>query len=84
MVNSERIVMATLEPEPSVRVLDRTTLLDGGYFLNTGHANFDVSPDGKELLLLKTVASDAELVVASNWREQVRARFRASTTSQKR
>jgi len=84
MLNGERIVMATLDPGPPLRVLGRTTLIDGGYFLNTGHASFDVVAGGKELLLLKTVTSDAELVVAYNWREQVRARLRASVSSQKR
>jgi Tol biopolymer transport system component len=84
MVNGERIVMATLDPGPPLRVLGRRTLVDGGYFLNSGHATFDVAAGGKELLLLKTVTSDADLVVAYNWREQVRARLHASASSQKR
>src|SRR5262249_35252632 len=84
MVNGERIGMAALNPGPPLRVLSRTTLVNGGYFLNSGHAGFDVATGGKELLLLKTVTSDAELVVAYNWREQVRARLRAAGSAQKR
>jgi len=76
-VDGQRLIMATLDPGPPVRVLRREMLLDGGFFLSTGHASFDVTRDGNHLLLARNVASDAEIVVAYNWREQVRARIAA-------
>jgi Tol biopolymer transport system component len=84
VVNTERLVAADLETTPTVHAVSRTTLLDGGYDFNVGHASYDITPDGKQLLLLKNVSSDAEVIVAYNWAEQARVRIRAGLAAGKR
>ena len=45
------------------------------------HANYDVSPDGTRLLVLK--GADAQrLMVVHNWAAEVRARLQARATQQ--
>ena len=83
VVQGERLVQATLDPGPPIRVIDRKTVVDGGFYFAPGHATFDVSPNGRELLLLKSLGG-AEFVVANNWNEQVRARIRAASATRKR
>ena len=58
---------------PTFAVTAREILFDGHYVIAVGHASYDVSPDGKSLLMLRPVAEHAEeIVVVPNWAAELR------------
>ncbi|MEO6527676.1 MAG: hypothetical protein ABIP93_13680, partial [Gemmatimonadaceae bacterium] len=62
-----RMIAARVHAVPAFGVVGRDTLfLDEFAHSTNPHANFDASPDGTHLLLLKPVSED-ELVVVSGW-----------------
>jgi hypothetical protein len=46
---------------------------------NISRAQYDVSPDGKRLVVLRPAAGEAEVVVVLNWLTELRARMNASS-----
>jgi serine/threonine-protein kinase len=72
----QKIVAAQMITAPNLAVKSRTPLFDDVFLQATErHANYDVSPDGTRLLLLKSVAEE-KLIVARNWDDELRARLR--------
>jgi hypothetical protein len=74
VVDGERIVGASLAWQTTPRVVGRKTVIQGSFYFGTGHATYDVMPNSRELVLLKPVGGDAEMVYAFNWAEEVRKR----------
>jgi serine/threonine-protein kinase len=74
--NGQQILSATLSLQPSFAVVARDTLLDGlqgnGVF---NHANFDISPDAKQILLLKSISDNAQVIVVHDWKYELQARM---------
>ena len=70
---------ATIRTSPTFTVLRRETLFGGDYVLMLPpNANYDVSPDGKSLVLLKRVDSGEQLVVVHDWKYELRQRTRSA------
>ena len=84
VVDGERIVGAALAWGTTPTVVDRKTVIQGSFYFGTGHATYDVMPNGRELVLLKPVGGDAEMVYAYNWAEEVRRRVAAARRSSRR
>jgi serine/threonine-protein kinase len=62
-----RLIAARVRTAPSFGVIGRDTLFVDDYAHSTNpHANFDASPDGTHLLMLKPVSLDEKIVV-TNW-----------------
>lgn len=74
-----KFVAADLVTSPTLAVSKRTELIDDLYQpAISPHANYDLSPDGTKLLVVKGV--DAQrLILVHNWTEEVRTQLRAST-----
>ena len=70
----ERVIEATLTTTPSLRVVGRRVLFSGPYATDVFHPNYDVSPDGKSFLMVKTVDQSRGLVMVVNWAAEVRRR----------
>ena len=69
------IMAARLRTSPTLGVLGRDSLFVDHFVHSTNpHANFDVSPDGAHLLLLKP-ASEEQLTVVSNWSAEWKAKL---------
>jgi Tol biopolymer transport system component len=64
-----RMMAATLARDPTLRVVSRQPMFEGTYL-----QDFDVSPDGR-LLLIESQQSGVELVVVPNWIAEVKAKF---------
>jgi hypothetical protein len=62
----DRLVAATLARDPTLRVVSRTTLFEGGY-----DADFDVTKDGR-FLMIESDTAGANLVVIPNWRTELK------------
>jgi Tol biopolymer transport system component/tRNA A-37 threonylcarbamoyl transferase component Bud32 len=59
-------------------VTRRDTLFRGDLPTTTGHANYDVSADGTEILLLRPSIDSMRTVVIYNWADEMRARVAAT------
>jgi hypothetical protein len=69
------IMAARLRTTPALSVLGRDSLFVDDFVHSTNpHANYDVSPDGAHLLMLKPV-SEEQMVVVSNWAAGLKARL---------
>ena len=75
-VHDRQLISTTVTLVPGFTVGARETLFEGDYVFNFVHANYDVSPDGKEFLLLKESGGAAPVVVVLNWLAELRARTR--------
>ena len=65
--------VAEVATAPAFRVVSRTDFLNDVYLPTPApHANFDVAPDGKTLLVLK--GAQEQLVVVHGWAAELRAR----------
>jgi serine/threonine-protein kinase len=72
--NGPQLVVANLTYTPTFHVTSRSHALDGDFpMVNQGHAGFDVSPTDERVLMLTPVAGNAQMVVAINWLDEVRA-----------
>ena len=73
-----KIVAANIVTSPTFAVVSRDELMDDVFQQAVSpHANYDVSPDGKRLLMLKG-AEQQGLMVVHNWADEVRARVRSA------
>ena len=55
------------------------TLFTGDFDGSPGHANYDVTPDGQYLLMLKPAGGDAQTSVAYDWQYALRAQVSGKT-----
>ena len=69
-----QLVEATLTTSPSLALAGRRTLFDGNFLGGPFHANYDVMPDGKSFVMVKPADEDRQLVIALNWRAELRRR----------
>jgi serine/threonine-protein kinase len=73
--SDNRLWVATVTTSPSFAVTSRDSLLEGNYELTVPvHANYDVTPDGKNFVLLRRSSSDNPIIVVTGWRRELRAR----------
>jgi serine/threonine-protein kinase len=69
---------ATVRTSPTFTVTWRSPLFENVYLVNyPAHANYDVSPDGKYLVLLRPVGDGDQLVVVHDWKYELREEMRA-------
>ncbi len=65
-----RMIAAAVQMTPDFRVTSRTPLFDAGdYERAAPHANYDVHPDGRFLMVRRAAAS--EIVIVQNWHLEV-------------
>ena len=70
-----RMMVATLTPPPNVRVQSRDSLFTVEGFADFfAGAGYDVSADGKSLLMLRTDDRHIQLVIALNWANSIAAK----------
>ena len=72
----DRFVIVTFATSPSFHVISQHDFMPDSYLLAVApHANYDVSPDGRKLLVVK--GAPQRLVVVRDWAAEVRARLNA-------
>ena len=74
--NGNKLLAASVTTSPTFSVSAREVLFEANYDMAGagGHANFDVSPDGKGFLMLRPmVGNSEEIVVIPNWKAELRA-----------
>jgi hypothetical protein len=74
---SKRAVLAArVSTAPTFSVTSRRRLFEGPFATNPVHANFDVSPDGRRFLMIEPTGGGAQVIVAQNWANEVRAKLK--------
>ena len=68
------VYAATVTTSPAFSVVRRDPFVTGVFETNPSHTNYDVTPDGSHLLMVKRAGEDAQLVVVYNWVQTLRAR----------
>jgi hypothetical protein len=69
------MMAATIAASPSLTVTSRTTLFEGNYLAGWApHANYDVTHDGRELIMIRPVG-DEQVLVVHNWRQELKKRM---------
>jgi len=76
--HGDEFISATIATTPELAVVGREILFKGDYPVTTGHANYDVSPDGKQFLLLRPVADSVRAIVVYDWAREFRATIAAT------
>ena len=76
-VHDRQLVAAMVTLEPGFALGNHEVLFEGNFVFNYVHANYDVSPDGKEFLLLKESGGAPQVVYVHDWRSELRARKKA-------
>ncbi len=71
-----RLIAATVRVAPGFEVLSRTPLFDvGNFVMAEDHANYDVSPDGRTFVLVRS-SQASQIHLIQNWTSQLRDRQR--------
>ena len=73
-LNASKLFAATVETSPTFRVVQRDSVpgTQSPKLWSPVHPAYDVSPDGRHLLLLRPVRADNDLVIVHNWLTEVR------------
>ena len=75
-VMNEQLWVATVSTAPGFAVTSREALTVGTHnFGSPVHANYDVSPDGQHLLMLKPSGSEDPLMFVHDWKYELRRRM---------
>ncbi|MFL5517842.1 MAG: hypothetical protein ACJ8DJ_16920, partial [Gemmatimonadales bacterium] len=74
-----KFMAASITTVPGFAVAGRTVLFDDTYLRAAApHANYDVSPDGSRLLVLRAVSNSAQIVLVHGWSQELRSRLRGT------
>ena len=76
--SGQQLLAATVSLSSTFSVTARDTILRSGMTRVPVHASYDVAADGKRFVVLKSTGPDAELIVAHDWKYELRARMAAS------
>ena len=75
------VIAAAVSTTPTLLVTSRTKVLEGEFVAGISpHANYDVTPNGKELVMLKSIG-EPYVIVVHNWGKELRERISGSTMS---
>ena len=70
---------ATVSTSPGVAVLKREKLFEGPYSAYSLHPNYDITPDGKEFLMLRPADTETvQVIVVLDWVKEARRKLQAA------
>jgi Tol biopolymer transport system component len=77
--NRGKFVEVFVATRPGFSVMSRRDFMDDDYLAaDSPHANYDVSPDGKQLLVVQ--GDQERMIVVHNWQAEVREHLRSERT----
>ncbi|MES2125164.1 MAG: protein kinase [Gemmatimonadota bacterium] len=68
------LVAAEIVTTPALAVTTRVPVLSGPYATEVYHPNYDVTPDGRNFVMVRPVEQNRQLVLVVNWLQELRAR----------
>ena len=76
---NKKFMVATVTTKPTFTVASRKVFAEDRFLLAAApHANYDVAPDGKSLLVVEAL-DDPQILIVHNWAEELRTRLKART-----
>ena len=70
----EGFVAVTVSTSPTFAMRERRTVLVGEFASDLSHQNWDVSPDGK-FVVVQSIGGEAKAVLVHNWARELREKF---------
>ncbi|MEO5567904.1 MAG: protein kinase [Gemmatimonadaceae bacterium] len=77
--SDRQIMAATLMTSPGIAVTRRDMLAELDLIPSSGHANFDIRPDGKRVVIVKPLNSQDELIVVHRWDRELASRVKSGS-----
>ena len=71
----DAVVSVPVSTSPNFRMGERRTIVTGDYLTETTHQDYDISPDGTRLLMLKATEASHGAVIVHNWRRELREKL---------
>jgi hypothetical protein len=71
----QSVVSVHVSTSPAFTIGERRTLLSGDYLTESTHQDYDISPDGSRLLMVKPVGVSGSAVIVHNWRRELREKL---------
>ena len=71
---TDQFVSVSVQTSPSFSASSPKVLFSGRYLPNDNHTNYDIQPDGRRFVMLKSGNEHADLVVVLNWFQELRQR----------
>jgi len=72
--SGDSLIAVDVRPGPVFSVGSRRRLFQGRYAANNNYPNYDVHPDGRRFLMIKSQEGPSELVAVLGWFEELRRR----------
>ena len=72
--NGNDVIRVAIMLGASIGIGERKVVLNEAYIANASHPNWDVSPDGSELLLLRRAGDEVQTIIVHNWMREVLAK----------
>ncbi len=72
--SSEQFISVPVQTSPAFAAGNPKVLFSGRYLANNNHTNYDIEPDGRRFVVLKSGNEHADLVVVLNWFQELRQR----------
>jgi serine/threonine-protein kinase len=73
----QSVVSVGVSTSPTFTIVERRTLLSGNYLTESTHQDYDISPDGTRLLMVKATEASSSPVIVHNWRRELREKLAA-------
>jgi serine/threonine-protein kinase len=70
-----RMMVANVTRGPSFAVSHRELVFEGDFLTSAPHANYDVGPGGRELVMIAPASVGSQLIMVRNWLTEFRARI---------
>jgi serine/threonine-protein kinase len=71
----ESVVSVGVSTSPAFTIGERRTLLNGKFLSESTHQDYDISPDGARLLMVKATEGSTSVVIVHNWRRELREKL---------
>jgi Tol biopolymer transport system component len=68
------VIRSTVTTGESFSIGERKTVLTGDFLTNPSHPNYDVTPDGKQFLMIRRAGAEVQTIVVHNFRRELKAR----------
>jgi len=72
--SGDQFISVTVRTSTSFSASGPRVLFSGRYLSNNNHTNYDIEPDGRRFVVLKSGNEHADLVVVLNWFQELRQR----------
>jgi serine/threonine-protein kinase len=77
--HNQEFFAANIRPGPVFAIASYDSLFTGDYLFSPGHATYDVTPDGKGLILIKAIGGEPQTILAHDWKHELLARIQGGS-----